>query len=86
MAAISGRSGPCDAGDGGFGVKERGELSAFGGRFSEFVRRPVLIAVRPAGQRDARPFHPECACVGFSIGGIVQHREHMVEEVFDIRP
>ena len=38
--------------------------------------------IGPAGERDARPLHAQRARVGLAVGGIVQHGEHVVEQVF----
>ena len=38
--------------------------------------------IGPAGQRDARPLHAQRTGVGLAVGGIVQHGERVVEQVF----
>ena len=50
-----------DAGDGGVGVEQGCELPASRGGRGELVGRSVLVAVGPAGKRDARPFHARSA-------------------------
>ena len=37
----------------------------------------------PARERDARPFHRERSGTGLAVGGVVQHGEDVVEQVFD---
>ena len=46
------------AGDGGVGIQQRGKLASTLRRAGEFRRRAVALAIRPSGQRDARPLHP----------------------------
>ena len=83
MAAISGRSAPVgDAGDGCFGVEQAGELASAGGGGGEVDRRARGVAVGPAGEGDAGPLHAQRAGVGRAVGGIVQHGERVVEQVF----
>ena len=50
------------------------------------VREPPLTQGRcgklgPAGQRDARPLHPQRAGVVSAVGRIVEYGKHVVEEV-----
>ena len=83
MAAISGRSGArVTPGTGGVGIEQRGELAPARRRPREFVGRVRVPAVRPARQRDARPFHPQRPGIGLAVAGIVQGGEDVVEQVF----
>ena len=43
---------------------------------------PALPGVRPAGERNTRPAHAERSGVGLAVGGIVQHGQDVVEQVF----
>ena len=49
------------------------------------VPRKVVPRSRPAGEGDARPLHAERPGVGLAVGGVVQHGEHVVEQVFDLQ-
>ena len=75
-----------DAGDGRVGVEQGCELPASGGGRGELVGRSVLVAVGPARKRDARPLHAQRPGVGLAVGGVVQHGDDVVEQVFDARP
>ena len=73
-----------DAGDGCVRIEELCQLPAPRGRSSKRSRGTVGVTLRPAGKRDAGPFHLERASVGCAVGWIVEGGEDMVEEVFDI--
>ena len=52
-------------------------------RPGECLGGPLGFAVRPARQRDARPFHAQCVRVGLPVRRIVQDSQHVVEQVLD---
>ena len=52
-------------------------------RPGEHLSSSFSLAVRPAGQRDARPAHAQRPRVGLPIRRIVQGGQDMVEQVFD---
>ena len=74
-----------DAGDGGVGIEQRGEVAPARRRPSEFLRRALRLAVRPARQRDARTFGPKRIGVESIVIRIVQHPGRMMKKVCHIR-
>ena len=86
MVAISGRSVPAvTPGTGSFRVQQAGQLPASFRRCRQFFRSgagiPTGITAGPAGQRDARPLHPQRPRVGLPVDRVVQHGQDMVEQV-----
>ena len=84
-----------DAGHGGVGVEEVGQLAAAGGGFGKYSRRVggrmdsrfhgndgLIRKFGPAGQGDARPYQAQCAGILPAVGGVVEHGEGVVEEIF----
>ena len=49
------------------------------------ISRAIGIAVGPARKQDPRPLHPQPPGVGLAVGGVVQHGEHVVEQVLHSR-
>ena len=73
-----------NAGDGCVRIEEPRKLPTPRGRSSERRRGVVGVTIRPAGKRNARPFHLECSGIGLAVSGIVEGGEDMVEKVFDV--
>ena len=69
-----------DAGNRGSGVEQGGEHAAPFGRAGE---RVGIAAIRPAGERDARPFHAQRTRVGHAVGGIVESGKDVMEQILD---
>ena len=78
-----GRSG--NTGDRRFWIEQSRELAPMYRRPGERLSYSLSLAVRPAGQRDARPFHAQCSAIELAVGRIVQGGENMMEQIFDAK-
>ena len=81
MGASSGRRSPTvTPGTGVSGSSRRATSRPRAAEADKLGGRAKAVAIGPARQRDARPFHPERPSVGLPVGRVVQHGEDVVEQ------